>query len=308
MGAFDLDYSHLRAVVEPDRIPVRGNEHRITRIAFDLFRLDDDKENLWQVQADDDGNEFLVRTYELPKDASLKTASEWTVLEDARMANLTVAYQGVPVLRLAASDFGASGRDEVRMLRDLLQEKLAEGEFAGRMLATLPAPKRAALAAAFPKLAADLPKVPEHAPTDPLAGIEPMDPRKEWGLGEGKADLPPAGDWEKHPKADDSWSRGALVRDLEHPGNIEEAKSLVPRVLNYLNAHHGKPVSLHDLYMNLDCNDIPLYLALHGLVKSGLVHGQSPYDEPSDEILALTGGKPKGHGDFMYSMGKGKPN
>ena len=340
MGNFDLDFSHLRTVVAPDRIPVRGNEHRITRVAFDLFRIDEDREHLWQVQADDDGNEFLVRTYELPKEDALQAKSEWSVVEDGKKASLTVVFCGMPVHRLVASEYGARTPEEVGLLRDLLQTKLAEDEFAGRFIASMPGPKRAALAALFPKFAAQ-PLISSATGNDPLEGIEPMDPKKEYGIDPaGKSDLPPPGEWAKRPQMakdqfpcwrcgethapgegcgerdpgaglqdkqetiQDPWREQALPIDMGRPSNRKEAKEIVPKVLTYLRAHPGKKVSLQTLYTELDVNDIPLYLALHALVKGGLVHGMSPYDAPSPEMAALTGQSDTSHADLFYSVGK----
>jgi len=200
MRDFGLDCSHLCSVVAPDRIPVRGNEHRITRIAFDMFRLDEDKENLWQVQADDDGNEFLVRTYELPKDDALQAKSEWSVVEDGKKASLTVAYHGMPIHRLVAAEYGAGTPDDVRMLRDLIQTRLADPEFADKMLATLPEPKRAALVESLPKLAAALPKIKPVSGKDPLEGIRPDNPKEYDPSTRKEKPLSPPGDWKKHPQ------------------------------------------------------------------------------------------------------------
>lgn len=313
MGAFDLDFSHLRAVVAPDRIPLRGNEHRIARIAFDLFRLDEDKENLWQVQADDDGNEFLVRTYELPKE-ELQAKSDWSVVEDGRKASLTVSYHGMPVHRIVASDYGASVPGDVVLLRDLLRARLADDRFACRFLMSLPEPKRAALAAAFPKIAAALPKIPLPTGNDPLEGIEPVDPREYSPPTRNEQPLPPPGDWEKHPQnaedepgeSPDIWRAQAFESDMGRPALRKEAKEIIPKVLAYLRSRPGKKVSLHTLYMDLDVNDVPLYMALHALVKGGLVQGVSPYDTPSPEMAAITGQPDMGHGDLFYSVGGSK--
>lgn len=323
MGAFDLDFASLRAVVAPDRIPLRGNEHRITRVAFDLFKLDNDKENLWQVQADDDGNEFLVRTYELPKDESIQATSDWDVVLDSRKASLTVSYRGMPIHRLVAADFGAQGQDDAALLRDLVQAKLSDGEFAARMLATLPEPKRAALQEMFPKLAVaklplkaqpvpKRPKIPMPTGKDPLEGIAPVDVKKEYGI-DPKAKSAPAPKakpvpmpktWATHPQAaEDPWKAQAFVAEAKKPSNMAEAQQIAPRVVEYLEAHQGKKVSLQELYMELDCNDIPLYLALHALVKRGLIDGASPYDAPSAEMAALTGQPDVYHEDLFYSVG-----
>lgn len=310
MRDFSLDFAQLCVVVAPDRIPLRGNEHRITRIAFDMFRLDNDKENLWQVQADDDGNEFLVRTYELPKDDTLQVKSEWTVIEDSKKASLTVAYHGMPIHRIVVAEYGIYTPDDVRLLRDLVQDKLTDPNFANSMLATLPESKRAALLTTFPKIAVNLvPKIPMPSGNDPLEGIELSDPKKEYGIdSKRKSQLPPQGDWAKKPRIlpmaanDDIWLEQAFKSDAGNPRHMAEAKTIVPKVLAYLKTNPSKQVSLSTLYTELEVNDIPLYLALHALVKGGYINGISPYDEPSAQMSVLIGQPEKSHKDMFYSM------
>jgi len=282
MGAFDLDYSHLRAVVAPDRIPLRGNEHRLARVAFDLFKLDEDKEHLWQVQADDDGNEFLVRTYELPKE-ELQAKSDWSVVEDGKKASLTVAYRGMPVHRVVAAKYGAHTPEDVGLLRDLLQAKLTDDEFAARFLMSMPQSKRAALAALFPKFAAMVPKAP---PADELPEETESEPSEE--------------------QDPDVWRAMAFEADMGRPALRQEAKEIVPKVMAYLRSRPGKKVSLQNIYMDLEVNDIPLYMALHALVKGGAIQGVSPYDTQSAEMAALTGQPETTHRDLFYSVGGSK--
>jgi hypothetical protein len=317
MGVFDLDFSHLCAVVAPDRIPLLGNEHRITRIAFDMFRLDDDKENLWQVQADDDGNEFLVRTYELPKDEALQVKSEWSVVEDGKKASLTVVFKGMPIHRMVGSEYGARTPDDVKLLRDLIQAKLTEPEFASSMLASMSKSKCAALLETFPKLAA-LPKIPQTSGKDPLEGIKPIDPSEYGSAIKKDRPLPPSGDWEKHPQTkhpqfvedegQDPWAERDFQIDIGRPKLREEAKKIVPQILAFLKARSGKKISLQKLYMELEVNDIPLYLALHALVKGGLIHGVSPYDAPSAEMATISGKSEVNHNDLFYSVGESVQN
>jgi hypothetical protein len=274
-----------------------------------MFRLDDDKENLWQVQADDDGNEFLVRTYELPKDDGIQTTSEWHVQEDSRKASLTVAYRGMPIHRLVAAEYGAYTSDDVKLLRDLVQTKLADTDFAGRMLASMPEPKRAALLETFPKLAANKPIIPSVSGTDPLEGIEPPDLKKDWGIDPKIKPQPFPESWKNKPQNvedDDPWRDRSFQVDMGRPELREEAKTIVPQVMAYLKARPGKKISLQALYMELEVNDLPLYLALHALVKGGLIQGASPYDAPSDEMSALTGQSATTHKDLFYSVGDQK--
>jgi hypothetical protein len=128
MDKFELDLSIVQNTIDkdPGRIAVRGNEHRMVRVAFDLFRLKgDESDDLWQVQADDDGQEFLVRTYSLPEDEKMLTASDWSVLEDTKFANLTVLYKGVPIQRIDAESMGAKSDAEVAMLKGAFLRRLA---------------------------------------------------------------------------------------------------------------------------------------------------------------------------------------
>ena len=147
MKNFEMDLSDVYKVVNPDnsRIPVKGNEHRIVRVAFDLFRVRDERsEDLWQVQADDDGNEYLVRTYSLPEeDDKLLVSSDWEVQEDSKQANLTVSYKGCPIERVATKDFGANTPQESYILKNALMKKLAtDKEFVNKFVSSLSIVKR----------------------------------------------------------------------------------------------------------------------------------------------------------------------
>ena len=142
MKKFEMDLSDVCKIVNPDnnKIPVKGNEHRLVRVAFDLFRVRDEQtEDLWQVQADDDGNEYLVRTYSLPdEDDQLVVSSDWEVQEDAKLANLTVSYKGVPIERVATKDFGANTSEESFILKNALIKKLAtDKDFVNKFVSSL---------------------------------------------------------------------------------------------------------------------------------------------------------------------------
>jgi len=87
MNKFQIDFEKLGN--DFSKVPLVGNEHRLVRVAFDLFRFKDgNPEELWQVQSSDDG-EFLVRTYTLPEEQE-KVATSWSVELDKKEENLTV--------------------------------------------------------------------------------------------------------------------------------------------------------------------------------------------------------------------------
>ncbi len=164
MGKFNLDFSYLRKNVISDnnRVPLRGNEDKITRVAFDMFRMDNEPETLWKVQSDDDGNEFLVRTYSLPED-KMTIESSWTVDTDTKKANLTIFYKGVPVHRIKASNYGANTPEESEQLATVVRRKLASSkEFADKLLKTIPKLKLKALAVSFPELISNAEEYTRH--------------------------------------------------------------------------------------------------------------------------------------------------
>ena len=152
MGKFDLDFSHIyQAVMPKTRIPVKGNEDKITRVAFDMFRMNSEPETLWKIQSDDDG-EFLVRTYTLPED-EISAKSFWNVETDIKKANLTISYKGVPIHRIVASKYGANNEKDTELLATVIRRKLAtDDNFTKKMLKTFSKSKLQAIASSFPEL------------------------------------------------------------------------------------------------------------------------------------------------------------
>lgn len=148
MDKFQVDFTGIARMFDPNRLPLKGNEHKLVRVAFDLFRVDgDEADDLWQIQADDDGNEFLVRTYALDgEEEKVSSASDWSVLADKKYANLTVSFMGVPLTRIASKDYGAEDPHSGKSLQGVVSRKLStDGEFALKLLQTLPQEKLAAL-------------------------------------------------------------------------------------------------------------------------------------------------------------------
>jgi mannose-6-phosphate isomerase-like protein (cupin superfamily) len=147
MENFQIDFTEIANMLDPNKIPMKGNESKIIRVAFDLFRVDgDEADDLWQLQADDDGNEFLVRTYSLPDDEKTIEASEWSVLADKKYANLTISFKGLPITRLASKDYGAKTLYDGKTLQGIVFHKLSsDGEFVFNLIANLSKEKRAAL-------------------------------------------------------------------------------------------------------------------------------------------------------------------
>lgn len=143
MSKFELDFDLLEKEIIPktiERIPVKGNEQKMIRVAFDLFRLDgSNREDLWVVQADDDGNEFLVRTYDLPEEEEFSKNASWEAYCDKKGTNLTLSYDGVPVKRFALLDYGVTSKEEASVFKSVVLKKVAsDGDFANFLLKDFP--------------------------------------------------------------------------------------------------------------------------------------------------------------------------
>lgn len=158
MFKFDLNYDELKEYfVKKDRMPLKGNENKIVRVAFDLFRIkDNDPEELWQVQSSEDG-EFLVRTFSVPDEDGLTTTSSWSVNSDKKEENITVAYQNMPIVRVATKDYNANDSESVIILKRTLLDNLKNNyTFAFQFVADLPIEKQSALKNMGLKLASEV--------------------------------------------------------------------------------------------------------------------------------------------------------
>lgn len=143
MKKYEIDLTEIHNMFheDPNRIPVIGNEQRLVRVAFDLFRLKGDvKEDLWQVQADDDGKEYLVRMYSIPEEEEVK--SNWNILEDSKQANLTVAYNKTPIYRISCSEYGIEPSDISIFSRAILKKLATDKNFEIVFFNKLPASKQ----------------------------------------------------------------------------------------------------------------------------------------------------------------------
>lgn len=129
MKKFQIDFEELKQSVVPDsRVPLKGNEHRLVRVAFDLYRFKEGNvEELWQVQSSDDG-EFLVRTYDLSDEEEKKAEYKWMVELDKKGENLTIAYRNIPLYKIAVQKYGIKTAAEVQTFQRAIYSKLNTDE------------------------------------------------------------------------------------------------------------------------------------------------------------------------------------
>lgn len=75
------------------------------------------------------------------------------------------------------------------------------------------------------------------------------------------------------PGCDDG--HDALRADAKYPGNFEKAWKLKARIKRYVRGHPG--CSMDDIYRDLRCEDIAMYIAVHWLVENFELKGADPY-------------------------------
>lgn len=188
MEKFELDFNFLGKAVDPDksRIPLKGNEDRIVKVALDMVRFKDGgPEELWQIQSNDDG-EFLVRTFDVSEEEVIKS-SNWKVLLDKKEENITIAYQNVPIKRIACADYSINNIKEALLLRDTIYDRLNnDNKFVKHLINSVSTEKQAYLVEMFSnnvyKQARDIP-VKIYDPEGKLTHEE------KWQIPEGR-DIP----------------------------------------------------------------------------------------------------------------------
>lgn len=120
------------------------------KVAFDLYRVDNDPyDGLWTI-ADVDGKSSLVRTGDpvFEQDSS----GDWSAISDYDRENITLAYRNVPLARFSSSEFGFSKDDIMTFKSALLDRASQDEEFMRHVFATQPKGKIEALSQTFPEL------------------------------------------------------------------------------------------------------------------------------------------------------------
>lgn len=125
-------------------------EGRFQKIAFDVYRVENDPYNhLWLLQ-DIDGKSHLVRASD-PQFNSDELGN-WSAISDYDRSNITLAYKKVPIARFSANDYGFNGEDVLTFKSALLERIGTDDTFVKEVLAEQPSTKRQALANTFPEL------------------------------------------------------------------------------------------------------------------------------------------------------------
>lgn len=122
----------------------------IKKMAFDVYRVDNDPyKSLWLLE-EVEGKKYLVRA-EDPVFASAEQG-DWTAVSDYEHRNVTLAYKNVPIARFSSDSYGFSQADIGSFKTALLELASEDHSFVQEVLAEQPEDKRQALAFNFPEL------------------------------------------------------------------------------------------------------------------------------------------------------------
>ena len=131
---------------------------RLEKVAFDVVRFKDGDNGaaLWQVQSNDDGEQYIVALYndeeENVKTASVAEKSPWQV-SFSKIANvIQISYKNDPLLKVAAGKLGVAPK-EISKIPGYLPAKLAENKkLVAALLSELPLTVRTQILRKYPEL------------------------------------------------------------------------------------------------------------------------------------------------------------
>jgi hypothetical protein len=155
----ELDYKQLTELLKNkeaktnDKLSVDDVRSRMHKVAFDVYSIENDPyDALWKLESNaSDGKEYLVRMDGEGTSAETKTAG-WTAASNDSGTSITLAYNNVPVQRLAGNIFGFS-KNDVGLFKKALLEKVSKDElFRSKILDMQSDERKSELVKAFPEL------------------------------------------------------------------------------------------------------------------------------------------------------------
>ena len=124
--------------------------HAIKKLAFDVFRVDNDPyHSLWLLE-EIEGKPYLVRASD--PTYSTKEQGSWSAISDYEHRNVTLAYKNVPMARFSSKDYNFDPNDIGSFKKALLELTSQDEKFIKDVLAEQPVEKRQALVSTFPEL------------------------------------------------------------------------------------------------------------------------------------------------------------
>jgi len=123
----------------------------IKKVAFDIYKVDNDPyESLWASQ-EIDGENFLVRLSNPSYDEKIN--GMWKAVSDHDCNNITLSYKNAPLARFPSGEFDFN-KDSVFTFKAALLDRVNnDEEFVSNLISQQPDAKVAALCNTFPELA-----------------------------------------------------------------------------------------------------------------------------------------------------------
>jgi hypothetical protein len=120
------------------------------KVAFDMFKVDQDPyDGLWALQ-EIDGKPHLVRASNPQSD--IRKAGDWEAISDYEKKNVTLSYKNIPITRFSSDEFGFSSNDISIFKSALIEKTSSDQSFVKELLVEQPQSKRDALVSTFPEL------------------------------------------------------------------------------------------------------------------------------------------------------------
>jgi len=123
MPKFTVDLDAVAKTLDKRSIRLSEVKDKIEKVAFDVVRFRDGNPNeLWQIQAGDDGSEYIVALYEPEEKIAVAAANPWSVV--VKGSDLYFFYKKDYVCKVASISLGFDTSD-LEMAKRYLPGKLA---------------------------------------------------------------------------------------------------------------------------------------------------------------------------------------
>ena len=148
-----LDWTRLSSdsTLNTKRIQYDSNKQSFTRIAFDVYQLNSSPiEALWILERDENGEQYLVATYD---DPTLESTGNWKALSNKSASSTTLYYKNAALCSVIPADFGVMA-DDISVFERVLVNKVSnDRSFMKKVIESQTREKQDIILQQFPELA-----------------------------------------------------------------------------------------------------------------------------------------------------------
>ena len=120
------------------------------KVAFDLYRVDNDPYNGLWVSKELDGKQHLVRTED--PTYNYQDNGDWVAITDYDCANITLAYKNAPIVSFSSEEFGFDNENVISFKNVILDKISSDDKFFSEVMSDQPREKLSAIFETFPEL------------------------------------------------------------------------------------------------------------------------------------------------------------